>query len=86
MFTARQNLVFFTELTGKKSLTKWDYDDVMWVVDLPEKALRMSLKHFSKGMRQKLGIATALIKDPPAILMDESTSGLDSKSTQEILS
>ena len=85
MFTARQNLAFFAELAGKKGLKKRDYDDVMRMVGLPEKALKMRLKHFSKGMRQKLGIAIALIKDPPAILMDEPTSGLDPKSAQEFL-
>lgn len=85
MFTARQNLAFFAELAGKKGLTKQDYDDVMRVVGLPERALKMRLKHFSKGMRQKLGIAIALLKDPPAIIMDEPTSGLDPKSAKEFL-
>ncbi len=85
MFTARQNLAFFAELAGKKGLKKKDYDDVMRMVGLPERALKMRLKHFSKGMRQKLGIAIALLKDPPAILMDEPTSGLDPTSAQEFL-
>ena len=85
MFTARQNLAFFAELAGRKGLKKRDYDDVMRIVGLPERALRMRLKHFSKGMRQKLGIAIALLKDPPAIIMDEPTSGLDPKSAKEFL-
>ena len=85
MFTARQNLAFFAELAGKKGLKKQDYDNVMRMVGLPEKALAMRLKHFSKGMRQKLGIAIALLKDPPAIIMDEPTSGLDPKSANEFL-
>ncbi len=85
MFTARQNLAFFAELAGKKGLVKKDYDDVMRMVGLPERALKMRLKHFSKGMRQKLGIAIALLKDSPAIIMDEPTSGLDPKSAKEFL-
>jgi ABC-2 type transport system ATP-binding protein len=85
MFTARQNLAFFAELAGRKGLTKQDYDDAMRIVGLPEKALKMRLKNFSKGMRQKLGIAIAIIKDPPAILMDEPTSGLDPTSAKEFL-
>jgi len=85
MFRARQNLAFFAELASKKELKKKDYDDVMRTVGLSEKALGMRLKNFSKGMRQKLGIAIALPKAPPAILMDEPTSGLDPTSAQEFL-
>jgi ABC-2 type transport system ATP-binding protein len=85
MFTARQNLRFFAELGGKKRLSNQVLDDAMRSVGLPEKALTMRLKNFSKGMRQKLGIAIALIKGPPAIIMDEPTSGLDPKSAKEFL-
>ncbi len=85
MFTARQNLRFFAELGGRKGLKNQDLDNVMRSVGLPEKALTMRLKNFSKGMRQKLGIAIALIKDPPAIIMDEPTSGLDPRSANEFL-
>ena len=85
MFTARQNLAFFAELTGKTALKKKNYDNVMRTVGLPEKALRMRLKHFSKGMRQKLGITIALLKDHPVILMDKPASGLYPKSVKEFL-
>jgi len=85
MFTARQNLRFFAELGGKSGLKNQELDNVMRSVGLPEKALTMRLKNYSKGMRQKLGIAIALIKDPPAIIMDEPTSGLDPKSANEFL-
>lgn len=85
MFTARQNLRFFAELGGKKGLENRELDNVMRLVGLPERALTMRLKNFSKGMRQKLGIAIALIKDPPAIVMDEPTSGLDPTSANEFL-
>ena len=84
-FTARQNLDFFAKLGGKKDLTKEDYYQVMRRVSLQEKAFEQKVKHFSKGMRQKLGIAIAIIKDAPAILLDEPTAGLDPKAAAEFL-
>ena len=84
-FTARQNLDFFAKLGGKRSLSKKDYYRVMADVGLEEKAYEQRVKDFSKGMRQKLGIAIAMIKDAPAILLDEPTSGLDPKAGAEFL-
>ena len=84
-FTARQNLDFFAKLGGKIALTKEDYYGVMRQVGLQEKAFEAKLKTFSKGMRQKLGICIAIIKDAPYILLDEPTSGLDPKAASEFL-
>ena len=84
-FTARQNLDFFAKLGGKASLTKKEYYQVMGEVGLEDKAFEQRVKEFSKGMRQKLGIAIAMVKDAPAILLDEPTSGLDPKAGAEFL-
>ncbi len=84
-FTARQNLDFFARLGGKKNLKKEDYYRVMREVGLPEKAFEQRVKDFSKGMRQKVGIAIGMIKDAPALLLDEPTSGLDPKAAAEFL-
>jgi ABC-2 type transport system ATP-binding protein len=84
-FTARQNLDFFTKLGGRTDMGKDDYYAVMRRVGLQEKAFEQRLKHFSKGMRQKLGIAIAITKNAPAILLDEPTSGLDPKAGAEFI-
>jgi len=84
-FTARQNIDFFARLGGKTNLTKKDYYDIMRKVGLQEEAFEKKLKTFSKGMRQKVGLAIAIIKDANNILMDEPTSGLDPKSAAELM-
>jgi len=84
-FTAYQNLDYFSKLAGKRNLKKSDYAEVMSRVGLQKEAYDMRTKNFSKGMRQKLGIAVAILKDAPNLILDEPTSGLDPKSGQEFL-
>lgn len=84
-FTAYQNLDYFSKLAGKRNLNRSDYAEVMQRVGLQKEAYDMRIKNFSKGMRQKLGIAVAILKDAPNLILDEPTSGLDPKSGQEFL-
>jgi ABC-2 type transport system ATP-binding protein len=84
-FTAYQNLDYFSKLAGKRKLKRNDYAEVMGRVGLQKNAFDMRVKNFSKGMRQKLGIAVAILKDAPNLILDEPTSGLDPKSGQEFL-
>jgi ABC-2 type transport system ATP-binding protein len=84
-FTARQNLDFFAKLGGKTNLTREDYYMRMREVGLQEDAFEKKLKTFSKGMRQKVGLTIAIIKDAPNILLDEPTAGLDPKAAAELL-
>jgi ABC-2 type transport system ATP-binding protein len=84
-FTARQNLDFFAKLGGKQNLKKDDCYQVLREVGLEEKAFEQRVKEFSKGMRQKVGLAAAIVKDAPAILLDEPTSGLDPKVGAELM-
>jgi ABC-2 type transport system ATP-binding protein len=73
-FTAIQNLDYFSKLAGKRNLTKKDYAAVLDRVGLQKEAFDRRVKNFSKGMRQKLGIAIAVVKDAPNVLLDEPTS------------
>ena len=82
-FTAIQNLDYFAKLGGKTHYTREDYRKVLRRVGLQEEAHMKRLKGFSKGMRQKCGIAIAILKDAPAILLDEPTSGLDPQAAYE---
>jgi ABC-2 type transport system ATP-binding protein len=84
-FTAIQNLDYFARLGGKTQYKRKDYEDVLMRVGLEEKSHNRRLKGFSKGMRQKCGIAIAILKDAPAILLDEPTSGLDPKAGREFI-
>ena len=84
-FSARQNLDFFAKLGGKKNLTKADYYDLLRKVGLQDEAFEKKLKTFSKGMRQKVGLAIALAKDADNMLLDEPTSGLDPKASAELV-
>lgn len=84
-FSARQNLDYFARLGGKRDLSKDDYYNAMRRVGLQEDAFERKLKNFSKGMRQKTGIAIAIIKDSPVIILDEPTSGLDPKAADEFV-
>ncbi len=82
-FTAMQNLDYFARLGGKTGYSAEDYRNVLRRVGLEDGAHYKRLKGFSKGMRQKSGIAIAILKDAPAILLDEPTSGLDPQAAYE---
>ena len=83
--TARQNLEFFTEIGGRTDVTDAGYREVFRRVGLADNAYHRRVGSFSKGMRQRLGIAIAILKQAELIVLDEPTSGLDPKGGYEFL-
>jgi len=77
-----ENLDFFSRLAGFK-YSKELLIDFLSKAGLQSEAHQKRLSNYSKGMRQKVGIAIALAKNADVILMDEPTSGLDPKATEE---
>ena len=81
--TALQNLEFFTRLGGLRP-TAAELAAALDRVGLEREAHRRRLKTFSKGMRQKTGLAVAVLKGAPALILDEPTSGLDPRAAWEL--
>ena len=83
--TARENLGFSARLTGLASAEAGRrIDEALARVRLSEVGNRR-VSTFSRGMRQRLGLAEVLVKDAEIAILDEPTSGLDPQSTQELL-
>ncbi len=81
--TGLENLEYFAALAGRPDYTRDQLLEFMKRVGLPDGAADRRVGTYSKGMRQKVGIAIALAKGAKALLLDEPTSGLDPKASNE---
>lgn len=79
--TARDNLRIIADLRGTQS--KDSMDKALTLVNL-ENEKNKKVKQFSLGMKQRLGIAMALMHEPEFIILDEPTNGLDPVGIQQI--
>ena len=79
-FSARRNLQLLASLSGGVQSKR--VEEVLDIVDLRDRA-RDPVRTYSYGMRQRLGIAQALLPTPEFIILDEPTNGLDPQGIQE---
>ncbi|MFC4698994.1 ABC transporter ATP-binding protein [Glaciecola siphonariae] len=79
--TGFENLQYLSALAGVKNRNKATLEDILDKAGLASTAFHKRTKEYSKGMRQKVGIALAIAKDAKALLLDEPTSGLDPKAS-----
>ncbi len=83
-FTAKKNLSFFGRFYGipDADLTA-RVDRILALLNLADRADE-PVGGFSRGMKQRLAIARALLHDPQVIFLDEPTSGLDPESSRQV--
>jgi len=78
-----ENLDYFSKLAGI-NLPKEEQEAILTKCGLDISAHHKSIKNYSKGMRQKVGIAIAYAKKAKILLLDEPSSGLDPSASNEL--
>ncbi|MFH1102129.1 MAG: ABC transporter ATP-binding protein [Methanobacteriota archaeon] len=77
--TVRETLVYFSKLYKKRA----DIDALMQAMDLIDHK-NMLYRNLSGGLKQRVGVAIALVNDPQIVFLDEPTTGLDPKARREV--
>ncbi|MBC7320972.1 ABC transporter ATP-binding protein [bacterium] len=81
-FTAREFLSFIADITGIENPKK-RIEETLDLVGLKNEKSRIGT--YSRGMKQRLGLAQALLPDPELLILDEPTSSLDPQGRKEVL-
>ncbi|PPU74311.1 MULTISPECIES: ABC transporter ATP-binding protein [Xanthomonas] len=81
--TGYENLDYFARLANVQERSPARLREALKAAGLAANVLDRRVGHYSKGMRQKVGIALAIVKQAKALLLDEPTSGLDPEASAE---
>jgi ABC-2 type transport system ATP-binding protein len=83
--SARENLLYTALLYGlKPSSAEADAMAALEQLGIEERKFSAPIEEMSRGMQQKISIARALMLNPPILLLDEPTTGLDPKSRRDV--
>ncbi len=83
--SARENLLYLADLNGiPGGKAKKAVEEALEKVDLA-RVIDSQVGTFSKGMRQRLGLASVLMKEPRLAILDEPTTGIDPEGVEKIL-
>ena len=78
--TVRETIQYYSRLFGRRDL---DIDGLIALADLKDKT-QEQFQNLSGGLKQRLGIAVALVNDPEVVFLDEPTTGLDPRARRDV--